>query len=295
MPETSIIIRTFNEEKHIGNLLRAIKEQDHRDYEIIVVDSGSTDNTLKIAKNFTDNILEIDSKDFTFGYSLNKGCQQSQGKYIVLVSAHTLPVDNQWLKNLLAPFEDEKVAMVYGRQFGAQESKFSEKRDFQRLYSASSFNSELYPYFANNANSAIRKDIWQKHPFDEYLLGLEDIEWAKHAAEKGFLIHYKPEAAIYHIHTEKWYQVFNRYRREAIAAARIGLPHPPQARTNYFWLINNLFQDFIASLPNVSLARIEEIVRFRYYQWKGTRQGWNYDKDIDLEREKYTLYYPTNK
>lgn len=292
MPETSIIIRTFNEEKYLGNLLRAIKEQDYKNYEIIVVDSGSNDRTLEIAREFTDSVLQIENRDFTFGYSLNMGCRHSQGKYIVLVSAHTLPVDNCWLDNLLVPFKDEKVAVVYGRQMGNHESKFSEKRDFQRLFGASPLDLDFSLNYANNANAAIRKKLWQQHPFDEYLFGLEDIDWAKHVISQGFKVHYEPAAAIYHIHQEKWPQVFNRYRREAIAAIRIGLSHPPQVRTNYFWLFNNIFQDLLASLPNISFSRMEEILRFRYLQWKGSRQGWYRDRDIDLNRDKYTLFYP---
>ncbi len=295
MPETSIVIRTFNEEKHLGNLLRAIKEQDYRDYEVIIVDSGSTDNTLKIARDFgCDAVLQIASHDFTFGYSLNMGCRQSQGKYIVLVSAHTIPTDHQWLGRLIAPFRDnEKAAVVYGRQVAAPETKFSEKRDFQKLFSDSSSDSKVFLDYANNANAAIRKDLWQERPFDEYLFGLEDIDWVKYVTARGFLVHYSAEAAIYHIHQEKWAQIFNRYRREAIAAVKIGMPHPPQARTSFFWLVSNILQDYIASLPYISLACLEEIGRFRYYQWKGTRQGWFYDRDVDLNRDKYTLFYPT--
>lgn len=293
MPETSIIIRTFNEEKHIGSLLRAIKNQDYSDYEIILIDSGSTDRTLDIAKELADVVLHIESRDFTFGYSLNMGCRKSKGKYIVLVSAHVLPQNSHWLSNLLAPFRDEKVAMVYGRQIGAEETKFSEKRDFKRFFSDSPLNSNVFLHYANNANTAIRKELWSQRQFDEYLFGLEDIEWAKHITAKGFLVHYEPKATIYHIHAEKWPQIFNRYRREAIAAVRIGLNHPPQASPSYFWLINNIFQDCLASFPDIALARLEEIGRFRYYQWKGTRQGWFYDKHIDLNREKYTLFYPS--
>ena len=282
MPETSIVIRTFNEEKHLGNLLQVIKKQDYKDYEIIIVDSGSTDNTVKIAKDFKcGSILEIESRDFTFGYSLNLGCQQAQGKYLVFISAHVLPVDHHWLSNLIEPFINEKVAMVHGRQLAVDGSKFSEKRDLQKL---------CYP---NNANSAIRKNLWQQRPFDEYLFGLEDIEWAKDMIQKGYLVNHEPKAAAYHIHQEKWHQIFNRYRREAIAAARIGLKHPLQVRTNVFWLVGNILQDFLASLPNLSFSRLEEIIRFRYYQWKGTRQGWYHDKDIDLNRDKYTLFYPS--
>lgn len=285
MPETSIIIRAFNEEKHIGNLLEAIKKQDYKDCEIIVVDSGSTDKTLEIAQKLADKILEIESRDFTFGYSLNIGCRESGGKYLVFASAHVLPVGGQWLSSLIAPFKDEKVGMVYGRQIGDNNSKFSEKRDFEKFFG----NSSAYP---NNANSAIKKELWQEHTFDEYLFGLEDIEWVKYVSQKGLLVHYTPEAAVYHIHQEKWAQVFNRYRREAIAAAGIGLLHPLQARPNLVWLATNVFQDFLASLPNISLTRLEGIGRFRYYQWKGTRQGWYYDKDVDLHREKQALFYP---
>ncbi len=285
MIEASIIIRTFNEERYLPRLLEALAKQNYRDFEIILVDSGSTDQTLAIAQGRCHQIVRIQSRDFTFGYSLNAGCAKSKGKYIVLISAHTFPADEQWLANLLAPFHDPAVGMVFGKQVGSEESKFSEKRDFQRLYGRSA----KYP---NNANSALRKELWQEVPFDEYLFGLEDIDWAKKITAKGRQVHYEPKAAIRHIHTEKWHQVFNRYRREAIAAVRIGLPHPPQVNINFWGLSINLIQDFFASLPNISWQRLEEILRFRYYQWKGSRQGWFRDREIDLNRDKYALFYP---
>src|SRR3989344_3446611 len=116
MPETSIVIRTFNEEKHIGNLLRAIGEQKYRDHEVVIVDSGSTDATLDIARQFPTTIVEIESRDFTFGYALNVGCEKARGMHLVFVSAHVLPLDTHWLGNLIAPFTDQQGAMVYGRQ-----------------------------------------------------------------------------------------------------------------------------------------------------------------------------------
>ena len=292
MSETSIIIRTLNEEKNIGNLLRAIKKQDHRDYEIIIVDSGSTDKTLEIAEEFSAKIIKIESRDFTFGYALNVGCRASSGKYLVFASAHVIPTDNQWLFNLIAPFNNERIAMVYGRQMGNGESKFSEKRDFQRMFGPFPLNSNVPFIYANNANSAIRKELWGKSPFDEYLFGLEDIEWAKDMIGRGYVVHYEPKAAIYHIHEEQWHQVFNRYRREAIAAVRIGLKRPPQAKLGIIWMFANLFFDLLASFPNFSPKRIEEIVRFRYYQWKASRIGWLQGKDIDFNSERNNIFFP---
>lgn len=292
MPETSIIIRTFNEEKHLGNLLRTIAEQDYRDYEIIIVDAGSTDRTLEIAAKFPVKIVEIESRDFTFGYALNVGCKEARGKYLVVASAHVLPVDNEWLSHLVAPFSNERTAKVYGRQLGHQTSKFSEQRDFKRIFGTEPIETSVPLDYVNHANAALRRELWEKRHFDEYLFGLEDVEWAKYITGEGYLIQYEPKAAVYHIHGERWGQVFNRYRREAIAASRIGLKQPPQGRTGLGRLLINLSLDFFASFPNWSLSRLEEILRFRYYQWKGSRQGWLYDKNLDLVSKRRELFYP---
>ncbi len=292
MPETSIIIRTYNEEKHIGNLLHAIQRQKYKKFEVIIVDSGSSDNTIEIAKSFSAKVISIESRDFTFGYALNMGCKEAQGKFLVFASAHVLPTNNFWLGNLVKAFEEERVAMVYGRQMGHNLSKFSEVQDFRRIFKNKPIDSASILAYANNANSAIRKTLWRKYNFDEYLFGLEDIDWAKHHTEQGYIVRYEPEAAIYHIHTEEWHQVFNRYRREAIAAVRIGLSHPPQTRLEPWWLLWRIFTDVSASFPNWRLNRLEEILRFRYYQFKGSRQGWFRDKALDLDREKLALFFP---
>ncbi len=294
MLKTSIIIRTYNEEKYLGDLLRALSKQNYRDYEVIVVDSGSTDKTLEIAKEHKVKVIKIESRDFTFGYALNIGCKESEGEYLVFVSAHTLPVNNSWLLNLITSFKDENIAMVYGRHVGHEVSKFSETKDFNRIFKEKSLNSSRALTYANNANSAVRKRLWEKYPFDEYLFGLEDIDWAKRMTEEGFLVRYEPKAAIYHIHTEEWHQVFNRYRREAIAAVKIGLSRPPQVRLEWWWLGLRLIDDLVASFPNWKLKRLEEILRFRYYQWKGSRRGWFKDRDLDLDREKFGLFFPVD-
>ncbi|MDP7264749.1 MAG: glycosyltransferase, partial [Candidatus Thermoplasmatota archaeon] len=83
MPRVSIVVRAFNEEKHIGDLLKKIKNQSCQDYEIILVDSGSTDRTQEIARNNCDTFVEISTEDFTFGHALNIGCQHSKGDFIV--------------------------------------------------------------------------------------------------------------------------------------------------------------------------------------------------------------------
>ena len=295
MPETSIIIRTLNEVKHLGNLLEAIKKQAYRHSEVIVVDSGSSDGTLDVAREHGVTLIEIPSRDFTFGYALNVGCEAARGKYLVFISAHVLPRDERWLSEMVAPFKDPKVAMVYGRQMGDRQAKFSERMDFDRLFGKSPFNSNRVLDYTNNANSAVRRELWEEVKFDEYLFGLEDINWAREMTKRGLLVHYAPSGAIFHIHREAWHQVFNRYRREAIAAVRLNLPRPPQASVGFLWPLWSLLRDLYRTFPNYSSARLEEIFRFRYYQWKGSRQGWYYDRALDLERDKYSIFSRSNK
>lgn len=293
-PHISIIIRTLNEEKNIGNLLKALQEQSHKDFEIIIVDSGSVDKTLEIARQFPVRIKEIESRDFTFGYALNIGCKEAKGECLVFASAHVLPTNNRWLENLIAPFNDERVAMVYGRQFGDPGAKYSEKRDFERLFGGSAFNSKVPLDYANNANAAIRQSLWQEQPFDEYLFGLEDIDWARTMLKRGHLIHYEPQAAIYHIHRESWNQVYNRYRREAIAARAMGLARPPQARPDISMFVANLSADLISAFPHYTSSLVKEIIRFRFEQWKGTYRGWYRDRNVSFAKERQSLFYPAS-
>ena len=105
----SIVIRAYNEEKHIGRLLEGIRQQTVRDVEIILVDSGSTDGTVSVAESFGAQIVKIPSTEFTFGRSLNLGIQAATRELLVIASAHIYPVYPDWLEALLRPFEEEYV------------------------------------------------------------------------------------------------------------------------------------------------------------------------------------------
>ena len=168
--------------------------------------------------------MRLRSEDFTFGHSLNVGIKEARGSFMAIVSAHAIPADENWLENLVAPLRRDDTAMVYGGQRGHEISKFSEARDFERMFPTQP-REEVDPErpFANNANSAIKRYLWEQHAFDEGLPGLEDIEWAKHWMEQGLKVLYEPSACIIHVHTESWPQVRRRYYREGMAARWVGI------------------------------------------------------------------------
>lgn len=287
----SVIIRCLNEQDHIGNLLQAIKEQTNRPEEIIVVDSGSTDQTLDIIRAFGVVAAHISPNDFTFGRSLNRGCAIAKGDILVIASAHVLPVDKFWLSELLAPFIHPRTALVYGRQIGNHLTTFSEHQVFAQQFPEESNFIQKTP-FCNNANAAIRRSVWLSRPYDEALTGLEDLDMGNWVLQNGYHLAYNANAAVIHIHDETPAKIFNRYKREAIALKRI-LPDSHLTFPEFIWLwLSNIVMDLLRALKQIKfVSSVREIVVFRTMQYFGMYRG-IHDRSVMTHEMIMRFYYP---
>ena len=196
-PIVSIIIRTKNEEKYIKHCLEKIKQQNFKNVEIIIVDNYSTDLTVKKALQFTKKVIKI--KNFTPGKAINEGIKASKGNIIVVLSAHCIPVNNFWLSNLIKDLKDKKVAGVYGRQEPMKYTTDVDKRDLLTIFGLDK-KIQVKDTFFHNANSAFRRDIWKKIPFNEKITNIEDRFWGEKVISNGFKIIYEPAASVYHFH-----------------------------------------------------------------------------------------------
>jgi len=290
-PRCSIVIRAFNEEHHIGRLLTGIYQQTVQEIEVIVVDSGSTDATLAIAGEYPVKLLSIAPQDFTFGRSLNLGCENATGELIVIASAHVYPVFPDWIERLIEPLADPNVALSYGKQRGTADTHFSEAQHFAKLYPENSSQDQDGP-FCNNANAAIHRKLWLKHPYDEQLSGLEDLEWAMWAKAQGYGVTYVAEAEVVHVHDETPAQVFNRYRREAIALKRLR-PQEHIGLLDFLRLFaSNVGSDAKHALrERPPLGAWREILWFRFMQFWGTYRGFGHKGPLGDDL-KQTFYYP---
>jgi glycosyltransferase involved in cell wall biosynthesis len=196
-PKVSIIIRTKNEERWISLCLRSVFDQNYKNFEVILVDNNSTDRTVEIAKQFKIKIVNIDL--FKPGKAINDGIRNSSGEIIACLSGHCIPVNNTWLENLIIDLSDPNVAGVYGRQQPLSFSSDFDKRDLLNLFGLDK-KIQVKDSFFHNANSAIRREIWEKFPFNEDVTNIEDRVWGDEIIKSDLKIIYEPLASVYHWH-----------------------------------------------------------------------------------------------
>ena len=291
----SIIIRTYNEERYLQELLNAIKDQviPNSQTEIIIVDSGSTDRTLPIAESYNCRITHISKKDFTFGRSLNHGCEIARGEILAFISGHCIPVDNHWLSELTRPLIQGDTVFAYGRQIGRDTTKFSEYRVFEKYYPPHN-QIPQDGYFCNNANAAILRKEWCRYRFDEELTGLEDMHLAKRLIEENKYIAYVADAAVYHIHCENWRNIKYRYERESRALQRI-MPELQLSIVDIvrYYSVAVMYDCRAAVGHHVLLSELKNILLFRLMQYWGTFKGNHMHRKLSA-RKKEKYFYPKN-
>ncbi|MCG8442198.1 MAG: glycosyltransferase family 2 protein [Caulobacterales bacterium] len=292
-PRVSIVFRSLNEERWLGEALAACERQvlDDFAHEVVLVDSGSTDRTLEIAESHGCRIVHIKKSDFTFGRSLNYGCDAAVGDYLVFISAHCIPAHDRWLHNLIAPLARGEIDYAYGRQIGHETTRFSEHQVFAQYFPPY----DKLPqddFFVNNANAAVARAVWEENRFDEDVTGLEDMVLGKAVQKNGGAIGYIADAPVVHIHDETFAQTRRRYYREALTLREI----MPEVQFHFGDFVRYftaaVWHDFGAALREKRLATVAaEIVGFRLMQYWGAYLGHNEHRVLS-RAQKESYYYP---
>lgn len=223
----SIVIRAKNEAHDIHETLeRVYSQQGAGDFEVIVVDSGSTDGTVELAREFPTQVIQIPPESFTYGRALNIGIKAGSGEFVVSLSAHSLPAHEHWLANLLAPFSDPTIAGVYGRELPRSNATVFELFGMwlSGVTSLKPRRQERDMMFSNR-NGAFRRALVLEHPFDEKIPGAEDLAWADWVQRNGWAIWYEPSAPVYHSHGESLPRLLRRIVNDqpTIIGLKLGL------------------------------------------------------------------------
>ncbi|HMI62056.1 MAG TPA: glycosyltransferase family 2 protein [Puia sp.] len=224
-PLISVIIPTKNGDAWLAKTISAILDQTLSDQtEIIIMDSGSTDNTAEILSRYPVWVIPIEPSSFNHGGTRNVGVRHAKGKYIVMTVQDAEPDSRFWLQNLLDGFDDEKVAGVCGQQIvphdpennpvdwfrpvSAPDKKkffFDRPADFEALTAAEQRNICRW----DDVNAMYRRDVLLSLPF-RFTSFAEDALWARDALMAGYAIVYNTAARVKHYHFETPEYAFRR-------------------------------------------------------------------------------------
>ena len=204
VPKASVVILTKNAGQAFAKVLDAIAAQNADfTYELVIVDSGSTDGTRELLSRYPVRLTEIRPEHFNFGLTRNLAFSLARGEYIVTISQDVTPCQPDWLSRLIAPFShDAKVAAVQGATTLPEHADvFYWERSDEGFY----FTREVAKWLALHkcglsfVNCAIRRSFWLHHQL-EYTPFSEDKLFQKRIHDAGFEIAVARGALCYHGH-----------------------------------------------------------------------------------------------
>jgi rhamnosyltransferase len=232
MIETSILIPTKNGADDLGACLEAIYSQKGvKPFEVIVVDSGSSDATLEIARRYPVRLEQIPSEAFHHARTRNYLASLAKGDFLVFLSQDAIPAVETWLGAMVSNFSDPSVAAVYGRQRPKPDATFERQDVLDALYGDEKIVKDpsnraglsYRHYHFSSANSAIRRDVWRTTRFPEELRVFEDMGIAKRILDGGWKIVYDPGASVYHSHEHTTTGLFKRYFDIGYTLRKLGI------------------------------------------------------------------------
>ena len=218
MSDISIVIPTKNAGATFFDVLEAVYAQPG-EYDVLVIDSGSTDETLDIVSDFPARLLTIPSAEFDHGGTRNLGITETSGQFIVFLTQDATPLDG-WLTELIAPLrEDSDIAGAYSRQLPRPTATPMKRHFLAEFYSDSSETRSIATnrsptrteVFFSNVSSVIRRSVWENHPFPTDCIMSEDQLWAWDVLQAGWKLRYQASSRVHHSHDEGIKQIFKRY------------------------------------------------------------------------------------
>ena len=267
----SVVVRAKNKEETIERAMRGLREQTVEP-EIILVDSGSTDRTVEIARPYCDQVISIPAEAFTYGRALNLGTQNARGQVVFALSAHCVPPSSKWVQVSLDAYADDNVAGTWGPPTRPDGCPLMGPAKFN----LSDVGTDVTWGFSNHASSW-RKQVWEQFPFDEQLIACEDKEWMWRILSAGFSLYADPHLVVASSHRRDagLRSLYERVHRERLVLSGIrGYP-----RLTFPGLVRKWWSEFPDGSSRPNWQR-------RFSPWRAAELAGEYTGDLAGSRRR---------
>lgn len=272
----SIILRSFNEAWALRETLPALQAQDYRNWELIVIDSGSSDGSVELIRRAAPrHFLQILPQDYQPGRVLNAGMRLARGDVTICLNADATPQSSSWLRPLVAALQHPQTAAVFSRQIPRANCQAVFARDYERCFGARR-ESAGWGHFFSMVSSGLRRDIWLRRGFLEAMQYSEDEEYTRWCRARGYRIVYCPESVVAHSHNYAPRQAYKRSFGEAWARSAMGANHsgePAWPKLVALGWLNDVRRDLGFCLRTRRLPEWPQACRIRWAQRCGKLDG----------------------
>lgn len=298
-PLVSIILRSYNEAWALRDTLPALQAQEYKNWELIVIDSGSTDGSVELIRNFKPkHFHEIKSSEYNPSRVMNWGMRLARGEFGIFLNADATPQNPNWLRPLATALTNPKNAAVFGKQIPRPDCEAVYACDYERCF-GNRRESANWQHFFSMVSSGIRKDIWAQRGFLEKLQYAEDDEYTRWCRARGLNVVYCPESVVMHSHNYTAAQAYKRSFGDARALAASWQQSPDYfnfRRTVLFGTLSDLRHDLAFCLREGRLQELPHAAKIRWHQrcgkLDGFKTGWKEYRTNEDPRIEQSLSAP---
>lgn len=274
-PRVSILLRNKNSQSTLAEVLKSLFNQSFQDFELIVADSGSSDQSLEWLQAYPHRLIQIAPQDYFPGKVLNQLAALAQGELLVFLNSDVVMLAQDTLSELIQVFDQPQVQASFARQLARPEADHWVQRDYLKAFPMSGPAPEWMSYSLPLA--AMRKSAWQQMPFYDWAWGSEDSEWGKRALQRGWQVAYVPTACVMHSHNYTLQQLSGRRFIEGEADA-----YMQQSAYPWHKLLPRIMADSLRDLKYcLAHADLQEAIQvvprrvvFHWAHVKGWSHGW---------------------
>jgi rhamnosyltransferase len=280
-PLATIIIRSFNEGWALRDTLQLLAAQEYSGWELIVIDSGSTDGSVDLIRTANPaHFIQIEPHQYNPSRVMNQGMGLARSDFGIFLNADATPRDAHWLRPLAHALQDPRTAACFGRQIPRPGCRAVFQADYERCFGESR-ESANWEHFFSMVSSGLRKDVWSRRGFLEKMQYSEDDEYTRWCRTNGFQVVYCPESVVIHSHNYSPAQAYKRSFGEGRALAAVWPGHRSDfgiVRTLLLGWLADLRRDLRFCMRRHTLRELPYAAKIRWKQRRaklaGLKQGW---------------------